>query len=68
MKFNRYLLGIVTTLSVCLGQGDDSIYSNAAALRAAMRFAVEVPFNNIALNTVPDGFTTGQSIAHILKQ
>jgi hypothetical protein len=68
MKFNRYLLGIVTTLSVCLGQGDGSIYSNAAALRAAMRFAVEVPFNNIALNTVPDGFTTGQSIAHILKQ
>ena len=68
MKFNRYLLGIVTTLSVCLGQGDDSIFSNAATVRTAMRFAVEVPFNNIAMNTVPDGLTTHQSIAHILKQ
>ncbi len=72
MKLNRYLLGVVTTLSVCFGQGEDPTVSNTASntatLRAAMRFAVEVPFNNVALNTVPDGLTTRQSIAHILKQ
>lgn len=68
MRFNRYLLGFVATLSVCVGQGDDSSFLDPATLRTGMRFAVEVPFNNIALNTVPDGLTTRQSIAHILKQ
>lgn len=68
MKFNRYLLGVITPLSICFGQEEDSIFSNTATLRAAVRFAVEVPFNNVALNTVPDGLTAGQSIAHILKQ
>lgn len=68
MKFNRYLLGIITTLSISFAQGDESTFSKAATVRTAMRFAVEVPFNNIALNTVPEGLTTLQSIAHILKQ
>ena len=68
MKFSRYLLGVITTLSVCFGQGEDSTFLNAATLRTAVRFAVEVPFNNVALNTVPEGLTARQSIAHILKQ
>ncbi|MDP3641242.1 MAG: hypothetical protein Q8R43_02275 [Alphaproteobacteria bacterium] len=68
MKFNRYLLCMITTLSICFGQGEDQVLSNTATLRAAMRFAVEVPFNNVALNTVPEGLTARQSIAHILKQ
>lgn len=68
MKINRGLFCLITTLSMCVGQGDDSTFSNAAILRTGMRFAVEVLFNNIALNTVPDGVTTRQSIAHILKQ
>lgn len=68
MKFNRYLLCMFTMLSVCFGQDEDSIVSNTATLRVAMRFAVEVPFNNVALNTVPDGLTVRQSIAHILTQ
>lgn len=68
MKLNHCLLGIITTLSICVGQGDDSSFLNAVTLRTVMRFAIEVPFNNIALNTVPEGLTTRQSISHILKQ
>lgn len=68
MKFNRYLLCMSTMLSICFGQGEDSIVSNTATLRALARFAVEVPFNNVALNTVPEGLTVRQSIAYIFKQ
>ncbi len=37
------------------------------AVRAGLRFVFEVPFNNIAANTVPDNKTIAQSISHILK-
>lgn len=67
MNFNRYLLGMITTLSVCLGQSDESIFS-AATWRAALRFVVEVPAATIATNATSQGSSVSRSIRNILTR
>lgn len=67
MKLGCGVMVGISVLSICQGQVDIPSFFDAATLRAGLRLAVEVPFNNIAINTVPDGLTFLQSSQHIFK-
>jgi hypothetical protein len=67
MKFNRWFFSGLVTLSVCFGQDLETSNWNQGMLRAALRFAVEVPITTVAINTVPNVLTSKQSIENIFK-
>jgi hypothetical protein len=64
----NYLMICFFCLSTVFGQ-EKSVFGDidVATMRAGLRFAVEVPINNIAANTVPNGLSTVESIRQIFK-
>lgn len=55
-------------ISISYASQDKSYGLDPATIRAGLRFAVEVPFNNLAANTVSQGCGVMSSIKNILNQ
>lgn len=67
MKFQLGVLALNLTLSVLWAQGDETKGSISGILRTGMRFAIEVPLNNISANIVSAGRPLIDSARHIIK-